>query len=360
MTLTLVSPYTTKAHQYKGQLHCHSTNSDGDRAIATLVADYLALGFDFVVSTDHDFWPEAACTIPADPEVVDILFISGGEETSSLNPTWGHHWAGLGLTSHAATLWASRLADQELIDWIIAHGAIPIMAHPNFGVETLTHIQTYKRYVAMEIFNAKTQTLYNGGIVTTPDYGNAEAKWDYLLSLNDRPTVWGVAVDDFHSTVLDYGGPGTGSEVLGACWVKVNSDVLTQAALFESILAGNFYSSAGPELSIIISGVDITITTPDLSAIVFIGDGGVALQTTTHALSATWTVRGNEKYIRARVIRDSDATLAWTNPITYVDVDPSRGQSMPDNTHRVIGLDIRAMQKACEKMKPYKRADCPI
>jgi len=25
----------------------------------------------------------------------------------------------------------------------------------------------------------------------------------------------------------------------------------------------------------------------------------------------------------------------------------------------VIGLDILSMQKACEKLEPYKRADCP-
>jgi hypothetical protein len=26
----------------------------------------------------------------------------------------------------------------------------------------------------------------------------------------------------------------------------------------------------------------------------------------------------------------------------------------------VIGLDILAMQEACNKMPPYKRADCPV
>ena len=26
----------------------------------------------------------------------------------------------------------------------------------------------------------------------------------------------------------------------------------------------------------------------------------------------------------------------------------------------VIGLDIMAMEKACAKMEPYQRADCPI
>jgi hypothetical protein len=26
----------------------------------------------------------------------------------------------------------------------------------------------------------------------------------------------------------------------------------------------------------------------------------------------------------------------------------------------VIGLDILAMKKACEKLEPYQRADCPI
>ena len=31
-----------------------------------------------------------------------------------------------------------------------------------------------------------------------------------------------------------------------------------------------------------------------------------------------------------------------------------------DTQKRVIGLEIRAMRKACEDMAPYQRADCPI
>lgn len=32
---------------------------------------------------------------------------------------------------------------------------------------------------------------------------------------------------------------------------------------------------------------------------------------------------------------------------------------MPDNPG-VLGLEIRAMRKACEQMQPYKRSTCPI
>ncbi len=32
---------------------------------------------------------------------------------------------------------------------------------------------------------------------------------------------------------------------------------------------------------------------------------------------------------------------------------------MVDTIRRPIGYDIRAMQKACERMEPYKRGDCP-
>ncbi len=33
---------------------------------------------------------------------------------------------------------------------------------------------------------------------------------------------------------------------------------------------------------------------------------------------------------------------------------------MANESKPTIGLDIRAMQKACEKMTPYQRSDCPI
>ena len=32
---------------------------------------------------------------------------------------------------------------------------------------------------------------------------------------------------------------------------------------------------------------------------------------------------------------------------------------MTDNPG-IIGLEIRAMRKACQEMQPYQRADCPI
>ena len=44
----------------------------------------------------------------------------------------------------------------------------------------------------------------------------------------------------------------------------------------------------------------------------FIGSGGRVLQETP-GLTATYTIRGNEKYVRAKVI-DSNGLCAWTQP----------------------------------------------
>jgi len=39
---------------YRGNLHCHSTNSDGDSSPAFLAKFYKDAGFDFLCITDHN------------------------------------------------------------------------------------------------------------------------------------------------------------------------------------------------------------------------------------------------------------------------------------------------------------------
>ncbi len=50
--------------------------------------------------------------------------------------------------------------------------------------------------------------------------------------------------------------------------------------------------------------------------IAFLKDGGATAQTTGSVTTADYTVIGDEKYIRVKVTRDSDSTIAWSNPIT--------------------------------------------
>ncbi len=292
MTVTLTNPYVAKAHQYKGQIHCHeSTNppDDGSNTPTEVVTAYDTAGYDFVSITGHDL-------VVPDPAVpgLDILYITGDEIDSSLPTAYGHHISCNGLAAHIVPV-----TIQQVIDDAVAGGAFCHMAHPHYTGSgwSKAELTTYVSYHAIEIYN-------NIAEINRMEVGNAEDKWDYILSLFDRDPIWGVAVDDMHVV---------GTAQLNKAWVLVNADTLTEAAILTQLKAGNFYSSTGPSLAITVSDFVVTATTGESARFDWIGRNGSLLQSTDSVTSDTYGAVGNEGYIRVRV--KLGELFAWSNPI---------------------------------------------
>ena len=79
---TMLNVYSLPAdwfalNPYKGNLHCHTTASDGDLSPEVLAAKSRAAGFDFLAITDHHYWQPPL----ADPlfSAAGMTFISGEE-----------------------------------------------------------------------------------------------------------------------------------------------------------------------------------------------------------------------------------------------------------------------------------------
>ena len=54
--IKVYNPYKDHpSNQYKGQMHCHTTNSDGGLAPSSVVAKYVGYGYDFMTITDHNY-----------------------------------------------------------------------------------------------------------------------------------------------------------------------------------------------------------------------------------------------------------------------------------------------------------------
>lgn len=96
----------------------------------------------------------------------------------------------------------------------------------------------------------------------------------------------------------------------------------------DSLLAGNFYASQGPQITEIdVAGKTFTVATDKPSKLEFIGKGGEVLQTESDVLRGSYTIKGDEVYVRARVTREcpelqrkigggiGDRRSAWTNPV---------------------------------------------
>jgi hypothetical protein len=127
--------------------------------------------------------------------------------------------------------------------------------------------------------------------------------------------IYGVAVDDTHhlKRVLD-----EGMVPPGKAWVMVRSEKRDAKSILAALAAGDFYASNGvelAELTIDRKSIVVRVREKHLARyrIQFIGSGGRVLQETA-GLTATYKIRGNEPYVRAKVI-DSNGLAAWGQPV---------------------------------------------
>ncbi len=176
------------ARWYRGNLHTHTTNSDGDSAPDVVVSWYRDAGYDFLVVTDHD--------VLTDPDglrdAAGPMTLIRGEEISSGDV----HVNGLGIRERIAATFAASVVEtiQGNVDSVRAQGGVPSVNHPNFRwlvrPEDLAALRDVRLF---EIHNAGPEVNNLGG---RPGFPSMESTWDALLSADHR--MLGVAVDDAH------------------------------------------------------------------------------------------------------------------------------------------------------------------
>jgi uncharacterized protein (TIGR03437 family) len=279
----LLSPYVLRANVYKGQMHAHSTRSDGTQDPATVVAAYRDAGYDFMALTDHD-------TPGPDPGVPGILFIPGMEQEPN-----GNHLNRINVTDIALG------NEQNMIDTTLAKGGLVFLNHPNWpgGYPqnpnwTDAELLAVRNYCGIEVWNS----------IVTPN-NNAEQRADFLLTQQRRFTL--VGTDDCHDVRSSY---------CKTASTRVFADKLTAEDVLQALRQGNFYASnGGAILSISAGGPYFALTTDQPAKVDFLIDGGTLAYSAPSAFNAAYKTTGQETYIRARITYDSDKQMAWTNPI---------------------------------------------
>ena len=261
----------------RGNLHTHSTLSDGDSAPDAVAARYQDLGYDFLFLTDHGTWSDFARFSTADFLAID------GEELASAG-----HFNALDIT---ATIPSAPRTVQQLVDAFVAAGGVPVLNHPAWTSLplSLTDLWPVTGVLLMEMHNHIT------------DLGLDEVLWDGLLT-SGKP-LFGVASDDCHALA-------TGS---GQGWVMVRATERTTDAILDSLLRGDFYAGAGATLrDVVVTDESLAVESVDGVYIEFIGAGGRVLRAAVDS-SASYAFDGTERYVRARVT--SSTGKAWTQPV---------------------------------------------
>ena len=292
---------------WRGNLHTHSTRSDGVLDPAEVCRRYKAEGYDFIALTDHFVgrygYPivdttrhrgEGFTTIPG------AELHSGAMENGEL---W--HILAVGLPADFAPPNApdfKPVPEQETGPEIAARaraaGAFVVIAHPQWSAMTLADARSITAAHAVEV--------YNHGCAVGAARADGFAIADLLLGEGRELSL--CATDDAHFTEPDHFGG----------WVMVRAAENTPEALLAALKSGDYYSSQGPELrNIALDGDTITVESSAAVSVILQGRGSAALAMHGHSMTRCRLNLGRLKdhgWLRVTVI-DAAGRHAWSNPI---------------------------------------------
>ena len=297
-----------ESHWYKGNLHTHTINSDGDSPPYDVMAWYKRNGYQFLAITDHNTFTDPALV---DTNDADNFLVIGAEEVTNEKTV---HLNAIGIAKVIPPQRGSTVTEilQASIDVIRAQGGVPLINHPNFRwAFTASEMLPLKGTLLLEIASGLTASNHAGDGRTPA----SEQMWDQLLSTGMR--VFAVAVDDAHNFrqefAIDRPSPGRG-------WVVVRAPALTRDNIVAGLASGQFYASSGVNIrDVRATGtslsveVQTTANDPKHYRVVFVGKEGRVLAVSNEN-PATYQVSGGEGYVRAR-IEDSGGFKAWTQPM---------------------------------------------
>ena len=296
--MSWISPFSLPGRWYKGNLHTHTTLSDGGAAPEEAIAWYREHGYDFLALTDHWVLARGQSGAPAD----GFITIGGAELHGS-----GYHLLALGLSA----LPDVRLAEsaQGVVSAVLASGGLPFIAHPYWTGQTSAEIAPLQGLQGIEVFNSVCEQMDGRGY--------SSVHWDELLARGLR--LSGLAVDDVH---WRHGEVGQG-------FVMVRAQRLDEASILDALRQGHFYASNGPQITDLrlVQLPDgrqgLQCTCSPCRSITFyaaqpmlqrhVAPPGESLDTATCPLWA------EQVYLRVEC-RDQDGRTAWSNPLFTADV----------------------------------------
>ena len=219
---------------YKGNIHTHTTESDGDLEPEKVVSWYRRHGYDFLVLSDHnhltllDYGSKKR-------RFKRPLMIPGEEISANIqNGTIPIHINGIGISRVVEPIDTGQIVStiQANVDAIHQAGGISSINHPNYKwAFDHTHFSQVRGASLLEVHNSHPQNNIYGA----PGKPSDEETWDRVLS--SGRVLFGTATDDshnYHDWHPSMSNPGRG-------WVMVAAKELSASSIVEALTTGDFY-----------------------------------------------------------------------------------------------------------------------
>lgn len=294
-----IEAFTAQGRFYKGNIHTHSTRSDGVLDPEAVCRAYAERGYDFLCLSDHFMERFGFPVVDTSAFRTASFTTIHGAEIHAPKNSHGEIWhllaCGLPLDFPPLGIDEDAVA---LARRAVAAGAFLGIAHPQWSQLT---IEDGRQMAGI----AHAVEIYNTGCHVECDRPDGTILLDALLSEGHRLTAY--AADDAHFKIADsFGG-----------WMMVKAEANEPEALLSAMKAGAFYSSRGP----VIEGIEragkmISVDCSPAAGIALVGRGSRAAYQggagITHADLST--ERFGADWCRV-VVMDTEGKQAWSNPI---------------------------------------------
>lgn len=251
--------FGSKKNVYKGNMHCHSTLSDGKYSPEELKKRYKARGYSILAITDHehlnnnsylddeDFITITSCEVAIkefpkestlknfNMKVCHLNFYAKQQDNVYnffYNSVYDHFSAKERRSSFKKPEFDIQRSYGEGINELIKaaneNGFFVAYNHPRWSLENYREYSKYEGLWGVEVCNGSCNYsgLYEYNINVFDDF------------LRDGKRIFATSGDDNHNRMNDSFGT----------FVMVEADSLKYSNVIDSLLNGDFYTSTGPEI----------------------------------------------------------------------------------------------------------------
>ena len=290
--------FQNKGKWYRGNLHMHTTRSDGMLEPEQAIKLYREAGYDFLALTDHRKPSQ-------EYQEKDFLLLPGVEwDTGDNQSAPVFHIIGIGMTKPCSVDYKDGVCTdpQKLIDAVREAGGLAILAHPAWSVMNPADIEKLSGLAGAEIYNSVSTLPMNGR--------RADSSLYFDLWASEGRAIPCMAADDSHR----YQGEETKS------WIMVNAQELSSEAICRAIEEKNFYATQGPRFEQITfdqeTGEMTVHCSPDVQSVVFYSNAAWADGRVEQPENGrvTYVISPLDRYLRVELI-DEAGRMAWSSPV---------------------------------------------
>jgi hypothetical protein len=294
-------PFDQPGTSFRGNIHSHSTNSDGLLSPADVVQAYRDRNYDFVAITDHFLGRYGFPITDTSPYRTSTFTTLFGAEMHVMGLQNGIIWdlLAIGLPPDFAPI-GEEETDVELAARAQAAGAFVAIPHPGWnGVVHGDGLRLIDVVDAIEI--------HNEGHTLDSDRGSGWFLADSLATAGYRFSTFAADDAHFKTDRFDrFGG-----------WINVKAESLEPESLLAAMKAGHYYASTGAVIrNVEIGAREIVVETDPAIGIMLGGAGTVRQYVRGDGLTRAVFDRNlfQKAFFRVIVIQ-ANGKKAWSSPV---------------------------------------------